>query len=141
MKSSDLTSLLSGNPNSDLHVVLPDGTLVPDHFHITEVGRVNKVFIDCGGTRRELATCVLQVWVANDVDHRLKPGKLAKVMEMAKAVLGDDDLPVEIEYQDKVISQYPLAHIVCRQNSLLLVLGTKHTDCLAKDKCGVTGCC
>ena len=29
---------------------LPDGSLVPSHFHVTEVGKVTKHFIDCGGT-------------------------------------------------------------------------------------------
>ena len=27
---------------------LPDGSLVPGHFHVTEVGRISKHFIDCG---------------------------------------------------------------------------------------------
>ena len=28
---------------------LPNGELVPSHFHVTEVGKVTKHFIDCGG--------------------------------------------------------------------------------------------
>ena len=32
---------------------LPDGSLVPNHFHITEVGKVTKHFIDCGGVIRK----------------------------------------------------------------------------------------
>ena len=31
---------------------LEDGSLVPEHFHVTEVGVVTKNFIDCGGTVR-----------------------------------------------------------------------------------------
>jgi hypothetical protein len=31
-----------------------------------------KEFIDCGGTVRSTNACVLQVWVANDVDRRLQ---------------------------------------------------------------------
>ena len=31
---------------------LEDGTFVPEHFHVTEVGQINKKFIDCGGTIR-----------------------------------------------------------------------------------------
>ena len=27
---------------------LPNGSLVPNHFHVTEVGKVTKHFIDCG---------------------------------------------------------------------------------------------
>ena len=32
---------------------LPNGTLVPNHFHVTEVGKISKHFIDCGGTVRK----------------------------------------------------------------------------------------
>ena len=28
---------------------LPNGDLVPAHFHVTEVGQISKRFIDCGG--------------------------------------------------------------------------------------------
>ena len=31
---------------------LPNGKLVPNHFHVTEVGKITKHFIDCGGTVR-----------------------------------------------------------------------------------------
>jgi hypothetical protein len=31
---------------------LEDGILIPEHFHITEIGIISKVFIDCGGTKR-----------------------------------------------------------------------------------------
>lgn len=32
--------------------VLPDGTQVPAHFHVTEVGANTRHFIDCGGQER-----------------------------------------------------------------------------------------
>ncbi|MEI7863404.1 MAG: DUF6428 family protein, partial [Planctomycetota bacterium] len=38
--------------------MLPDKSFVPAHFHITEVGRVQKDFIDCGGTVRSATTCL-----------------------------------------------------------------------------------
>ncbi|HKC67523.1 MAG TPA: DUF6428 family protein, partial [Bacteroidia bacterium] len=50
MKLSDLKKQL---PNAkELTFVLPNGTTVPQHFHVTEVGQVTKHFIDCGGTVR-----------------------------------------------------------------------------------------
>jgi hypothetical protein len=27
---------------------LPDGSFVPEHFHVTEVGLITRHFIDCG---------------------------------------------------------------------------------------------
>ena len=33
---------------------LPNGASIPSHFHITEIGKFSKHFIDCGGkVRRE----------------------------------------------------------------------------------------
>ncbi len=143
LKLSNLRDALAQNPTAALHFLLPDGDLVPPHFHITEVGRVRKDFIDCGGTVRSLTSCVLQVWVANDHDHRLESTKLAKIMETAQQLLGNDDLPVEIEYEDVVVSQYPIGGAEMTPSGILFHLGTKHTACLAPEKCGVdgTGCC
>jgi hypothetical protein len=71
MNISQMNQILAGGGDASLHFMLPTGEFVPSHFHVTEVGRVQKSFIDCGGTRREAASCVLQLWTAHDVDHRL----------------------------------------------------------------------
>ena len=125
-----------------LYIMLPGGEFVPEHFHVTEVGKVTKNFIDCGGTKRETSACVLQVWVANDVEHRLKSGKLASIFRMAERMFGPLwDIPVEVEYGSEYISQYPVADVEVTPSGLLMVLGSKKTACLAPDKCGVGGCC
>ncbi len=99
MTSKQLVHLLEMNENSSIHIMLPTGEFVPEHFHITEVGRVHKTFIDCGGTRRESITCLLQVWTAHDVEHRLDSGKLSKILMLAGSVLGTDTSAVEVEYE------------------------------------------
>ena len=143
MNVNELQNLLAAHPGERMHFMLPDKSFVPAHFHITEVGRVQKDFIDCGGTVRSATTCLLQVWVAHDVDHRLETTKLAKIMEIAQPLLGSDQLPVEIEYEGEAISQYPLGGAESTPAGLLFYLGSKHTACLAPEKCGVggTGCC
>ena len=37
---------------SKLEFKLPNEELVPSHFHVTEVCKVSKHFIDCGGLER-----------------------------------------------------------------------------------------
>jgi len=140
MNVQKFNHLLANNLDVALYVMLPSGEFVPDHFHITEVGRVHKQFIDCGGTRRETISCALQVWVANDKDHRLNSAKLSKIMNVAAGLL-DGDMPVVIEYGGDTVSQYPLGDVEVTPKGLLLVLGAKPTECLAQDKCGVQGCC
>jgi thioredoxin type arsenate reductase len=126
-----------------MHFMLPDQSFVPAHYHITEVGRVHKDFIDCGGTVRSLTSCMLQIWVATDLDHRLETTKLAKILEVARPLLKTDDLPVEVEYEDAVVAQYPLGGAEVTPSGILFHLGSKHTACLAPEKCGVggEGCC
>jgi hypothetical protein len=143
MTVAEFRAVLAAHPEVKMHWTLPDRSFVPEHYHITEVGRVQKDFIDCGGTIRSLASCLLQIWVADDKDHRLHTTKLAKIIEIAGPVLKSDDLPVEVEYEEGAISQYPVAGVEVTPSGLLFYLGTKHTACLAPEKCGVDGggCC
>jgi len=144
MNLNAFRELLSRHPGVPMHFMLPDGDFVPAHFHITEVGRVQKDFIDCGGTVRSVRSCLLQVWVANDLAHRLDTSKLAQIIRIAGPLLGDDDLPVEVEYEGEAISQFPLAAAEITPSGVLFHLGSKHTACLAPDQCGVPGepgCC
>jgi hypothetical protein len=142
MNFTELKSRLQASPDHALSILLPDGGRVPRHFHVTEVGHVAKKFVDCGGTIRSSETCVLQALVGSDDHHRLTAGRLAHILDLAKPVLPMSDLPVEIEYEAEVISQFPLQEIIAEGESLTLHLGLKHTDCLAKDKCGMeSGCC
>jgi hypothetical protein len=135
MNISEFKSHLQRHPDHELRFVLPDGDVIAAHAHITEAGRVDKTFIDCGGSIRKTSTCSLQAWVADDVDHRLRPGKLAGVMELATPIFGGDDLPMEIEYEDCSISQFPVLEARETEGVLSFQLGSKHTDCLAKDIC------
>ena len=143
MTVKEFRRALDDNPGVTMHWMLPDKSFVPVHYHITEVGRVRKDFIDCGGTIRSTTACVLQMWVANDADHRLESTKLATILRVAAPLLASDDLPVEVEYEEGVISQYPLGGVEVTPAGLLFYLGMKHTACLAPEKCkvGDTGCC
>ena len=143
MTVAEFCRALDTHPGARMHWMLPDRSFVPAHYHITEVGRVRKDFIDCGGTVRSTEACVLQVWVADDVDHRLETTKLSGIMQAARSLLGSADLPVEVEYDGGVISQYPLGGLEDTPSGLLFYLGTKHTACLAPEKCkvGDSGCC
>ena len=110
---------------------------VPAHFHITEVAKTTKDFVDCGGDRRSMTTCVLQTYVANDIDHRLSPKKLLKILEKARELNLDPKTEVEVEVQGKTIETYSVSGSIGDSEQLVFDLETKHTDCLAKDKCGL----
>ena len=111
---------------------LPDGTAVPEHFHVTEVGLITKNFIDCGGTVRKENVVNFQLWDANDFEHRLKPQKLLNIIELSEKILGIEDFEIEVEYQDTTIGKYDLDF-----NGNDFVLLNKQTACLAQDQCGI----
>lgn len=141
MNVTEFKQHLLAHADLALAFALPDGGFVPAHFHITEVGHVEKNFIDCGGTVRSVESCLLQTWVAEDTDHRLSAGKLASIFGRAGSVLPHEDLGVEVEYEDYVISQFPVTGALAQDGQLIFTLGLKHTDCLAKELCLPSGCC
>jgi len=111
MNLQELKTCLQKRPELNLAVALPDGRHVPAHYHVTEVGHVAKKFVDCGGTFRAAEACVLQTYVGSSKDdgHRLTAGKLVQILGFADAFLPSDALPVEVEYEDQVVSQYRVA--------------------------------
>jgi hypothetical protein len=137
VKIREFYDILNASPEATIHIEMPDGQFVPAHFHITEVGRVHKDFIDCGGTVRSSTACVLQVWVANDVGHRLTTSKFAGILRVAGALLRSDDLPVEMEYECDTVSQFAVVAAEATPRGLMLQLAAKHTACLAPERCGV----
>ncbi len=111
---------------------LPNGNLVPNHFHVTEVGKVTKHFIDCGGTLRNEVVANFQLWEANDYDHRLHPEKLINIIELSDKLLNLGNLDIEVEYQGETIGKYGLDF-----DGTNFLLTAKNTTCLAQDSCGV----
>ena len=112
---------------------LPNGDLVPSHFHVTEVGKVTKNFIDCGGKMRFEEVVNFQLWEANDYDHRLHPEKLLHIIELSENKLQIPDLEIEVEYQmAATIGKFNLEF-----DGTTFLLTSKQTDCLAKDNCGI----
>ena len=111
---------------------LPNGTIVPPHFHVTEVGQINKKFIDCGGVVRNEKTVNFQLWEAGDFDHRLAPQKLLNIIALSEKTLGIEDAEIEVEYQSSTIGKYHLDF----DGTNFLLKATK-TNCLSEDKCGI----
>src|SRR5690606_6203939 len=131
MKLSDVKNTLK--QLQTIAFELPNGELVPNHFRSTEVGKISKNFIDCGGMVRREEVVNFQLWDANDYDHRLHPEKLVKIIELSEKVLNiDENWEVEVEYQGQSIEKYGLGF-----DGKNFLLTTKQTACLAQDNCGI----
>ena len=112
---------------------LPNGQFVPANFHITEVGSVTRNYMDCGGLLREENKLNLQLWVASDTDHRLKPNSVLNILQLAEKQLGYSNLELEVEYQRSTVGRYKLAF----DGAVFQLINTQ-TACLAPDQCGIT---
>lgn len=130
MKLSEFKTCLSKVKNINFSV--ENGAVVPKHFHITEVGLSSKHFIDCGGTIRTENKICMQLWIADDTEHRLLPKKLSDIIQLAEKELNLADLDIIVEYQTSTISTYGLKFEMDN-----FILTSTMTNCLAKDKCGI----
>lgn len=130
MKLSEVKLVL--NQLETIGFQLPNGETVPNHFHVTEVGKITKHFIDCGGTERKEEVVNFQLWNANDYDHRLHPEKLLNIIELSEKVLNIADSEIEVEYQAETIGKFGLDF-----DGKNFLLTSKQTDCLAKENCGI----
>ncbi len=130
MKLSEIKQILPTLDNVAFQ--LENGTFVPEHFHVTEVGQITKNFIDCGGVIRTEKVVNFQLWNADDFEHRLKPAKLLNIIQLSEDKLGIEDAEIEVEYQSDTIGKYELDF-----NGKTFVLKSKTTACLAQDACGI----
>jgi hypothetical protein len=130
MKLSEIKNALS--TLNEVNFELQNGTPVPAHFHVTEVGVITRHFIDCGGVERTEKVANFQLWNAQDIDHRLKPEKLRNIIALSEQKLGLQDYTVEVEYQAETIGRYDVHY-----NGKSFILLNKHTACLAEDACGI----
>jgi hypothetical protein len=130
MKLSEFVRALS--TLDELILTLPNGVNVPPYFHITEVGVLTRHYVDCGGTIRQEVSINFQVYTSTDYDHRLKPSKLAHIVQTSVEVLALPDAEIDVEYQGQTIEKYGLEFSLGR-----FQLMPRKTDCLAKDVCSI----
>jgi len=135
MTLEQIKEILPTLPNVEFQ--LANGTLVPEHFHVTEVGQITKHFIDCGGVTRTEKAVNFQLWDANDYEHRLKPAKLLRIIRLSEEKLGIEDAEIEVEYQNETIGKFDLDF-----DGKRFLLKNKQTACLARAACAPnSGCC
>jgi hypothetical protein len=130
MKIAEMKQSLAGL--EAVNFKLPNGTYLPPHFHVTEVGLVTKHFIDCSGVERKETVANFQLWEAGDYDHRLAPQKFLHILNLSERILGSEELDIEVEYQQDTIGKFGLAF-----DGTDFLLTPKQTACLAQDACGI----
>ena len=137
MDLCEFTDVLHQHPNKTITLEMPGGATIPGHFHITEVAKSTKDFVDCGGVRRNQEACRLQTLVANDTEHRLSSSKLAAIIDKASCLEMEPSVPVEAEVQLGTISLFAFSSVLAYEDELRFKLKSTQTACLATDSCGI----
>lgn len=109
-----------------------NGIPIDAHYHITEIGLVLKNYVDCGGVVRQERKANMQIWLANDTDHRLSAQKLLDIIEKSEQLFGLKDEELEVEFQGQTIESYGLS-----VQDFGFQFTAKQTTCLAQDHCGI----
>jgi hypothetical protein len=137
MKISQVFKLLDSIAD-DYNIIFktPDCKLLPLHFHVTEAASVQKKFVDCGGVEREESYASIQLWTADDYDHRITTGKLRKII-LNNLIQTDNDMDLFVECDDNSLTTYTVESSEIAGKTIAFLLGKKTTQCLAPDKCGV----
>ena len=135
MTLADFRKVLASQPGLGLRFRLPTGVLLAEHLHLTEVARVEKRFIDCGGTVRTQVSARVQLWVADDTDHRVGCAKCRQVPDRGRSVIGSEDVPFEVECDLPYLTMLPVVGTVVEGADRVVLLGTSQADCLAPEVC------
>jgi Family of unknown function (DUF6428) len=145
-----LQTVLEANATLFPRFILPNGDYIPGHAHVTEVGHVVRNFIDCGGRIGKEEKVVLQTHVGDDIDHRLRSDRFAKILQLGARVIPRADMDVDIEYDCCVVAQYPIAEARASGEYLDLLLQRGRTQCRARERreaetaggcCATSACC
>lgn len=133
MKISQFKSaLLLLKPQDNPSFIQLSGLPVAAHYHITEIGLVLKNYVDCGGVVRQERKATMQIWLAQDLEHRLSVEKLLGIIEQSEQLFGLKEEELEIEYQGQTIENYGLSI-----QDFGFQFTAKQTTCLAPDHCGI----
>jgi hypothetical protein len=134
MKISQFKSALQrAKPEANPVFLQTSGISVAAHYHITEIGLILKNYVDCGGVVRQERKATMQIWLANDTDHRLSAAKLIDIIEKSEQLFGLKDEELEVEFQGQTIETYGLA-----VQDFGFQFTAKKTTCLATDHCGIS---
>jgi hypothetical protein len=140
MSLGDFRQALAASPQLGLRFRLPTGGLTPIHLHLTEVARVEKRYIDCGGTIRTDVSARLQLWAADDTDHRVGCAKALQVLDRGAGLVGATDVPLEVEHDFPFLTVFPVVGSVVEGGERIFLLAAKQADCLAPDVCIPNAC-
>jgi hypothetical protein len=148
MLFQEFKQITQNNPAKEIKIYLPNGEIIPEHFHLTDIGTIAHNFIDCGGVVGSNSWVQIQLWVADDKDHRITTTTISKIITASEKILQNSDseeIVIEYQHSDSA-TKYNVVNINVGDN-ITINLGVINTTCLEiernpnTDKCGNNSSC
>lgn len=143
MKTNEFLSLLQEHPNKSLRFEYKNGHYVGANYHITEIKNITIDAVDCGAKTDFWKETIVQLWESPSEKDKREYMSASKALSILTRV--DAIKPMEKEVEVKFEYSNPSFHTAqlfvhgydLSADQITLKLGVEHTDCKAKDECGV----
>jgi hypothetical protein len=142
MLFQEFKQITQNNPAKEIKIYLPNGEIIPEHFHLTDIGTIAHNFIDCGGVVGSNSWVQIQLWVADDKDHRITTTTISKIITASEKILQNSDseeIVIEYQHSDSA-TKYNVVNINVGDN-IIINLGVINTTCLEIERNPNTGKC
>lgn len=143
MKTQDLFSLLEQNKDKFLMFEYTQNKFVGANYHITEVKHVSIDSVDCGSQTDTWKETIIQLWESPLEKGKTEYMSVYKALAILKKVGNIKpytlDAEVKFEYSNANFNtaQLFVNDYKVQDNSLIVKLAIRKTDCKAKTLCGV----
>ncbi|MFT4781553.1 MAG: hypothetical protein ACJAZK_000093 [Psychroserpens sp.] len=143
MKTLELFSILEQHQDKTLLFEYTSNKFIGANYHITEVKHIKVDSVDCGAQTDSWNETIIQLWESPLERNRTKYMSVLKALAILKTVgkMRSYDLASEIKFEYSNASFHTAQLFVnefkIEENKVIFQLGTKKTDCKAKELCGV----
>lgn len=143
MNTREFLNLLEQNKDKALLFEYQPGKIVPDNYHITEVKHLNVNSVDCGGQTDSWTETIIQLWESpleaptKDYMSVYKASSILRKVGRLRPYSLDAEVKIEYSNDNFHTAQLFIDDVTTDNNSLMVKLSIKKTDCKAKEICGI----
>jgi len=143
MKTNEFLSLLKEHPSKSLLFEYKSGHFVGANYHITEIKNITIDSVDCGAGTDFWKETIIQLWESpeeKDMGEYMSAYKALGILSKVDAIKPmEKEVEVKFEYSNSGFhtAQLFVNAYEVNGNQLIMKLGVEHTDCKAKETCGV----
>lgn len=143
MKTQEFLDVLKEYNQKELLFEYKEGSYVGANYHITEVKNTTIKSVDCGGRSEAWNETIIQLWESpkeiGKTEYMSAEKALSILEKVSKIYQFDGTAEVKFEYSNDHFHKANLEiyNVELTSDKVLIKLFVSHTDCKAKDECGV----